>query len=104
MENVREVGARHGDYSRKQPDDPADFIRRAVRIAEKAGIEAIADGLVEIVEVYGARGQGIIARFAPETGKITSMKSTSTGAIRQSMSGSVITAARVGSPPEAATI
>ena len=70
MENAAEAGAGHGDYSRKQPDDPADFIRRAVRIAEIAGIEAVADGLVEIREVYGTRGEDIIAMFAPETGKI----------------------------------
>ena len=41
MEDVGEEAAGQGDDSRKQPDDPVDFIRRAIQIAEKAGIEAI---------------------------------------------------------------
>ena len=41
MEDVGEEAAGQGDDSRKQPDDPVDFIRRAIQIASKAGIEAI---------------------------------------------------------------
>jgi hypothetical protein len=43
MEDVGEEAAGQGDDSRKQPDDPADFLRRALPIAEKAGIEAISE-------------------------------------------------------------
>jgi hypothetical protein len=54
-----------------RPDDPTDAIRRAVQVAWAAGIEVVEDGLIEIVEVHGTRGQEVIAMFGPELGKIS---------------------------------
>jgi hypothetical protein len=73
------------DWSMNRPDDPTDAIRRAVQVARAAGIEVVEDGLIEIVEVYGTRGQEVIAMFGPKRGRSISTKSMSTGGIRPPM-------------------
>jgi len=63
-------GSGRADDSRDEGNNTAKAIRRAVLIAKLAGVEAVEDGLMEIMEVFGPRGWDVIAMFGPETGRI----------------------------------